>query len=149
MNARGDMMTRHAEDYAAFLGLCTVLLVLRAIGQIVVVRWAPRWLPPMDQWQSGLLPYPVLLAGQVCVLTLMIRITVDVSRGSGFFAEAMPQPGRAVLWFSGVYFAGMVLRYAIRMTRRPDQRWLGGTIPIIFHCVVAAFLWTFGQYHSS
>ena len=33
------------------------------------------------------------------------------------------------------------------MTRRPDQRWLGGTIPIIFHSVVAAFLWTFATYH--
>jgi hypothetical protein len=33
------------------------------------------------------------------------------------------------------------------MARRPDQRWLGGTIPIIFHAVVAAFQWTFGTYH--
>jgi hypothetical protein len=41
----------------------------------------------------------------------------------------------------------MIVRYVIRMTRRPDQRWLGGTIPIVFHCVVAAFQWTFGTFH--
>ena len=50
-------------------------------------------------------------------------------------------------WFSYLYFGGMVLRYVIWMWRRPDQRWFGGTIPIIFHCVVAAFLFTFGTYH--
>jgi len=40
-----------------------------------------------------------------------------------------------------------VVRYVIWMWRRPDQRWFGGTIPIIFHCVVAAFLFTFALYH--
>jgi hypothetical protein len=43
--------------------------------------------------------------------------------------------------------AAMIVRYIVRMIERPDQRWFGGTIPIIFHCVVAAFLWTFGEYH--
>ena len=53
-----------------------------------------------------------------------------------------------LLW-SGLYFAAMIARYIIRMVRRPDQRWLGGTIPIVFHIVVAAFRWTFGTYHTS
>jgi len=52
-----------------------------------------------------------------------------------------------LLW-SGLYFAAMIARYIIRMVR-PDQRWLGGTIPIVFHIVVAAFQWTFGTYHTS
>jgi len=41
----------------------------------------------------------------------------------------------------------MAARYVVRMKRRPDQRWLGGTIPIVFHTVVAAFQWTFAIYH--
>jgi hypothetical protein len=140
-------MTKDPRDYAFFLWLFTILLVLRVIGQIIVVLFAPRWLPPMEQWQSGLLPYPVLLAGQACVLTLMFWISADFSRAAGFFVQPQPHIGRAALWFSYVYFGGMVVRYIIRMVRRPDQRWLGGTIPIIFHSVVAAFLWTFGTYH--
>jgi hypothetical protein len=140
-------MTKNPADYAFFLWLFTVLLVLRVIGQIVVVLFAPRWLPPMAQWQSGLLPYPVLLAGQACVLTLMIWISADFSRAAGFFVRPQPLIGRAGLWFSYLYFGGMVVRYIVRMSRRPDQRWFGGTIPIIFHSVVAAFLWTFGRYH--
>jgi uncharacterized protein len=58
------------------------------------------------------------------------------------------QAGAVAVWFSVSYASGMVFRYINRMTRRPDQRWLGGTIPIIFHTFVAAFLWTFGRYHT-
>jgi uncharacterized protein len=131
-----------------FLWLFTILLVLRVLGQVVVVVRAPRWLPPMDQWQSGLLPYPVLLFGQAIVLTLMVWISFDVGRGFGVFSQPRrPAVGYATLWISAVYFGGMILRYILRMRRRPDQRWFGGTIPIIFHCVVAAFLLVFGRYH--
>lgn len=133
--------------YSVYLWLFTALLFLRVIGQVIVVLRAPRWLPPMDQWQSGLLPYPVLLVSQIVVLTIMVWICVDFSRGSGFFVEPRPELGRRVIWFSYVYFAGMIVRYIVRMTRHPDQRWFGGTIPIIFHSVVAAFLFTFGSYH--
>jgi hypothetical protein len=131
-----------------FLWLFTLLLFLRVLGQIVVVVRAPRWLPPMEQWQSGLLPYPVLLFGQAIVLTLMVWISLDVGRGSGLFSEPRRAAvGYATVWISAVYFGGMILRYILRMQRRPDQRWFGGTIPIIFHCVVAAFLLAFGRYH--
>jgi uncharacterized protein len=141
------MITTDSTDYGFCLWLFTILLFFRVIGQIVVVIFAPRWLPPMEQWQSGLLPYPVLLAGQAVVLTLMVWISADFARDAGFFLQPPPGMARAALWFSYVYFGGMIVRYVIRMTRRPDQRWLGGTIPIIFHSIVAAFLWTFATYH--
>jgi hypothetical protein len=139
---------RDPTGYAPFLWLFTALLVCRVAGQIIVVLFSPRWLPPMHQWQSGLLPYPVLLAAQACVLTLMLAISADFSRGSGLFVEPHPYAGAFVVWFSWAYASGMVFRYINRMTRRPDQRWLGGTIPIVFHTLVAAFLWTFGRYHT-
>jgi hypothetical protein len=60
--------------YGGFLWLFTVLLLGRVLGQIIVALRAPRWLPPMEQWQSGLLPYPALLAGQAVVLVLMVWI---------------------------------------------------------------------------
>ena len=136
-----------SRAYGVFLALCTLLLFLRVIGQVIVFRFAPRWLPPMAQWQSGLLPYPVLLASQIIVLTLMSLITIDFMRGSGYFVEPHPQGAIFSLVFAAVYFGGMVLRYIVRMTRRPDQRWFGGTIPIVFHSIMAAFLWAWGWYH--
>jgi hypothetical protein len=96
----------------------------------------------------GLLPYPVLLAAQACVLALMFAISADFSHGSGFFVQPHTHAGAVAVWFSVAYASGMVFRYINRMTRRADQRWLGGTIPIVFHTFVAAFLWTFGRYHT-
>jgi hypothetical protein len=135
------------ESYSPYLWVLTLLLIGRVVGQLIVARWAPSWLPPMEQWQSGLLPYPALVAGQVVVLTLMIWISWDFSRGAGFWVQPRSGLGRAALWWSYLYFGAMVVRYMVRMTRRPDQRWLGGTIPIIFHSFVAAFQWMFGTYH--
>lgn len=137
----------HPDALQYALWLFTVLLVGRVVGQIVVVLWAPRWLPPMEQWQSGLLPYPVLLAGQVVVLALMFWISIDFSTHAGYWVEPHPRLGLAAVWWSYLYATAMVVRYIVRMTRRPDQRWFGGTIPIVFHTVVAAFQWTFGMYH--
>ena len=133
--------------YAAYLCLFTVLLYGRVIGQLVVAVCAPGWLPPMAQWQSGLLPYPWLLAGQSVVLILMSWITIDFAIG-GFWIDPHPQLGRATVLWSDLYFGAMVARYAVRMRLKPDQRWFGGTIPIVFHSMVAAFQWTFGIYHT-
>jgi uncharacterized protein len=134
-------------NYSPILWLLTLLLLGRVAGQLVVFFSAPKWLPPMGQWQSGLVPYPLLVAVQMVVLALMASISWDFTRGAGFWIEPHPRLGLVVLWWSYLYFGAMVVRYIIRMARRPDQRWLGGTIPIIFHCVVAAFQWIFAAYH--
>jgi hypothetical protein len=133
--------------YGVVLWLFTALLTGRVLGQLMVAVAAPGWLPPMQHWQSGLVPYPVLLACQAVVLGLMVSISIDFSRGAGFWMAPHPRLGPAVLWWSYLYLGAMLARYVIRMARRPDERWLGGTIPIIFHSVVAAFQWTFGAYH--
>ena len=142
------MVVRDPTGYSSFLILFTVLLFGRVLGQLLVYLCAPRWLPPMHEWQSGLLPYPILLASQIVVLTFMTLICRDFVRGDGFYVEAHPRGGVFSVWFATAYFAGMVFRYVYTMVRRPERRWLGGTIPIMFHSVVAAFLWTWGMYQS-
>ena len=58
-----------------------------------------------------------------------------------------PRVGRALRWFSAVYFAAMVLRYVLTMAWYPERRWLGmGTIPIVFHWVLAVYLYALGRY---
>ena len=133
---------------AAALWLFSVLMLLRVAGQLVVVLRAPAWLPPVSQWQSGLVPYRVLLSVQVVVLILMFWIAADYAWGAGFWLQPLPRLRRIVLVWSYLYASAMVVRYVIRMSRRPDQRWTGGTIPIIFHCVLAAFQWTFARFHA-
>ena len=142
------MVVKDPALYSVPLILFTTLLYGRVIGQLIVYLYGPRWLPPMDEWQSGLLPYPVLLASQCVVLTFMTRICIDFARGHGFFVEPHAAGGVFSRWFGIAYFAGMVFRYIVTMIRKPERRWFGGTIPIVFHSFVAAFLWTWGRYQS-
>lgn len=125
------------------------LFALRVLGQLLVVLgWAP-FLPPMEEWFSGALAYPPLLASQVVILILYTKICLDFTRGRGYFVMPRRRLGVGLLWFGSIYLTAMILRYVLRMSLYPGERWLGGAIPIVFHWVLAAFLLTVGQYHWS
>lgn len=128
---------------------CTLLFALRVIGQVIVARRAPSWLPAMEHWYSGLMPYRYLLPAQLILLTLMILIAYDIHRMDGFFAasgwEVLSAPLKLVAVF---YFASMIARYVLTMVFKPERRWFRRTIPIWFHMVLATALWSFGTYHS-
>ena len=87
-------------NYGTVLWLLTVLLFGRVIGQIIVYFYAPKVLPPMEQWQSGLVPYPWLVVSQAGVLTLMVWISIDFTRRGGYWFAPHPQLGVVVLWWS-------------------------------------------------
>src|SRR6266540_2517812 len=132
--------------YPLLLGTLTLLFALRVVGQLVVALLEPGWLLPFARWYSGLLPYPLLLPIQVAILVVMLKTVRDFARGAGFFVELGPLTGTVLMWLSYVYALSMLLRYAVTMTLHPDLRWFTGTIPIAFHFVLAAFLYTLGRY---
>lgn len=137
-----------ARGCPAAMWLLLFLFFLRVLGQVLVAVLGVPFLPPMEDWYSGLIPYPVLLPLQLAILALMIRVSSDVSREAGFFAVPRPKLGRVVIGLAAVYFAAMAARYAVTMALHPERRWLGrGTIPIVFHWVLAAWLFAFGRYH--
>lgn len=116
------------------------LFVARVAGQIVVVLARPRWLPPMKDWYSGLMPYRYLLPVQLAIIALMIAMIRQVSSG------APPHRTLAIgiVAFATVYALAMLVRFAILRRRHPEYRWYeGGMIPILFHWVLAAFLFTY------
>jgi hypothetical protein len=134
---------------APLLWLLLSLFCLRVVGQALVAFGGVNWLPPMEQWYSGLLPYPQLLPAQVVILLLLGKVCVDFSRGAGYFVRSRSWFGRGVLVFGYVYLAAMIARYPIQMALEPELRWFGRTIPIVFHWVLAAFLIVFGRFHRS
>jgi hypothetical protein len=136
-----------ARETAAYLLLFSVLFLLRVAGQILVVLRAPAWLPPMHQWH--LMPYRMLVPIQIGFILVMALIEVGLWRAMGPFVDREPGFGRFLIGLSFVYAGAMLLRYAVRMYRRPRERWFGGAIPIVFHFVLAAFLFTWGRYHVS
>lgn len=133
--------------YPVLLGVFTFLFILRVLGQVLVGLFEVSLLPPFEQWYSGLVPYPVLLPIQILFIIVMLKVVFDFARGSGFFVVPKSKAGVVIKWFSYVYFLSMVLRYIITMALHPELRWFSGTIPIWFHMVLAAFLYTFSHYH--
>ena len=104
----------------------------------------------MSEWYSGLLAYPYLLASQLLIIILYAKVCLSFTRREGFFFRA---PGRktgtCLLIFGSIYFASMLLRYAITMQLYPARRWTSGTIPIFFHLILATFILLVGYaYHE-
>ena len=132
---------------APFLWLFSALFLLRVAGQLLVRLRRPSWLPPTEEW--NLSPYKLLLPSQLAILGLLVWIDGSFSAGSGPPVHARPSLGDVLLVVSYAYAAAMAVRYAVRMRRRPGERWFGGTIPIVFHEVLAAYLYVLGAFHAS
>jgi hypothetical protein len=136
------------ELIACGLWILLVLFLLRVAGQLLVLVWQPRWLPPMKDWYSGLIPYGILLPVQIAILALMTRMALDIGRNEGLFAAQRQRVGLGVLIFAIIYALSMVVRLAIRLRRHPTLRWYeGGMIPTIFHFVLAGFLFLFAWWN--
>lgn len=105
-----------------------VLFAGRVLGQALVAFAGVTWLPAMDAWYSGLLPYPLLLPIQVAIVVAQVRLACDPR----LFARARPRLARGLTVTSYVYATAMVVRYAVTGTH---------AIPVAFHLVLAAYLW--------
>jgi len=83
------------------------------------------------------------------MLLLMIKITGEIWRGKGSFAVVRPHWSDFLIKFSAAYAALMVFRYILTMNLHPEMRWFGDIIPIIFHFVLAGFIFVLGHYHQA
>lgn len=132
---------------APFLWGLLFVFVLRVIGQMFVAVGWQRFLPPMEEWYSGLISYPWLMVCQIAIIVLYGKVCLDFSRGKGFFVVPRRGLGKGLLIFGSIYLACMILRYVLRMALHPEARWFGGTIPISLHWVLATFLLLVGNFH--
>ena len=132
---------------AAALWTLLALFTGRVAGQLAVSLDAAPFLPPMEQWQSGLLPYQVLFGSQLMLIAGLGTICRQFSRGGGYFVEPHRWLGTP-LWIAGwIYAGGMVVRYALRMALKPEERWTGDLIPVVFHIVLASFVLLVADHH--
>ena len=143
-----DLQTKAlCRRLGAILAGLLMLFMLRVFGQVLVVCCEVAFLPAMEHWYSGLMPYPILLSVQLIMIGVMAKLSVDVYRRAGFFARPSARSARVLWWVSVVYFVSMVVRYGVTMTLHPEYRWFGHTIPIWFHMVLAAYLYTYSRFH--
>ena len=113
---------------------------------LVAIGWG-GFLPPMEAWQSGIIPYFWLVVSQMIIIILYGKACLDFSRGEGFFVTPRRRLGKWLFIFGALYLGAMVIRYILRMTFHPEARWFGGTIPIFLHWVLAIFLLMVGHFH--
>ena len=139
--------SRFRQNCAIAMWLLLGLFVLRVVGQMLVAFLGVSFLPPMAEWYSGLLSYPILLPVQWIIVALFTVICIDLSRGRGAFARPNRRAGIVLAWVSVIYFASMIARYVITMTVHPERRWFHDTIPIWFHMILASYLFIFSRYH--
>jgi hypothetical protein len=133
------------RPYVVLLWILFVLFVGRVVGQILVAIAGPRWLPPMERWYSGVMPYRYLLPSQVVIIALMIAMIVAVTNQTGPLGGTSAAIGVTTVVASCTYAAGMVWRAVRRAMQPPERR--GVVIPIVFHFVLAAFLFVYGSWH--
>lgn len=140
------MMPAEIRHPVFWLWSLSALFLARVLGQMGVAWLDIPWLPPMAEWYSGLLPYPLLLPSQWVILATMAILNVQASRRGGWSTVARPRIARGLMVFAGLYAGSMLVRYGISGELHPERRWWPpGSIPIMFHLVLAGYVATLAR----
>mgnify|MGYP000249319702 CR=1 FL=1 len=125
------------KNTAILLWILLTLFVCRVLGQLTVLLFAPSFLPPMEDWYSGLMPYGLLLPSQLIIISVFSKINLDITHVKGYFARPNHRMGLWLKYFGVIYFLGMIVRFIIQ----------GISIPVVFHWILATYILVFGNYH--
>jgi hypothetical protein len=133
-------MTRRSREVALVLWSCIVLFAARVIGQFEALVASPAWLPDMDAWYSGLLPYYLLLPVQLALLMAMSIVAWNRRVRTGRFALARPRVAHALRNLALLYFLVMGIRLGVTLAGNGTEYWREGAISVACHWVLALFL---------
>jgi hypothetical protein len=139
------MPARGSCSALALMWSCVALFAARVLGQFEALLLAPDWLPDMDAWYSGLMPYYLLLPAQVLLLMIMSATGWNRRIRSGAFARAHPRVAGALRIFAGLYFTVMAVRLGVNIIENGADFWRAGAIPVAFHWVLALFVLVAGR----
>ncbi len=81
----GVVSNRHLSGYTTALSSLLGLFVLRVLAQALIAIGYGAFLPPWEEWFSGLVPYPQLLASQMVIILGYGKVCLDFIRQRGFF----------------------------------------------------------------
>jgi hypothetical protein len=139
------LLTHRGCTAAALLWSCVALFAARVIGQLETLLMAPAFLPDMDAWYSGLMPYHLLLPAQIAILMALSVVAWNRRIRSGAFARANPRTAGALRIFAGLYFTVMAVRLGVNVVENGAEFWRNGAIPVAFHWVLALFILVSGR----
>ncbi len=138
-------MDQHlSKRYAPWLWLLLGLFTLRVITQLLLTRFEFPFIPAFEQWHSAAMPYWLLLLSQIVILAVMVRVSLNFSRGS---VASNRRLGVGLAVFGIIYLIIMLIRLLLGLTVFADSRWFTNWIPTFFHIVLACFVLLVATFH--
>ncbi|MDH3256475.1 MAG: hypothetical protein OEM27_02560 [Nitrospinota bacterium] len=139
-----QLLKESSRKHGYWLMLLLFLFCFRVGAQLLQHFFPVSFLPAFEDWQSGALPYWVLVIFQIIIIVICFRITYQFVTGT---VQSNHRTGKLCLLFGIIYFSIMLFRMVAGLTLAPDHAWLGARIPTLFHLVLATFLLILGHYH--
>lgn len=128
---------QRSRGAALALALLLLLFIGRVVAQLIQLLAPTDSLPAFAAWQSGALPYGVLLAGQILIIGVSLWVIARLWRGS---LRRRPKVGLVCLVFGALYFAFMLFRLIAGLTFLAGAPFFGAILPAIFHLILATML---------
>ena len=131
--------------YVPWMLLLAGLFGLRVVAQLAQAAYEVPFLPPFDDWQGSVIPYPALLATHAGILAAMVVVIARVRTDA---IAPRPWKRQVCLAIGSAYLAVMAFRLVAGLTFLSDYAWFAQTLPTFFHIVLATFVLMLGRYLS-
>lgn len=129
--------------HASILVVLTFLFVFRVFAQLIQAELDLPFLPEFQSWDSGVLPYAVLVIAQGMIIGTMIAVAWRVWTNR---LSSTPWRQRLCLSFGMIYFSVMFIRLVVGLTVLDRVAWFSKPLPTFFHLVLASFILVLGHY---
>jgi hypothetical protein len=128
-------------------GLALSVLLAAFVVRVGIQLWqlvSPTdALPPFEAWQSGTIPYWMLLVSQVVIVVVSLWLIAGLLRG---ITKPNLTAGRVITWIGIVYFTFAVGRFVAGFTVAKDVPFLDDHLPGFFHIVLASMVLIAGDF---
>ena len=133
-----------SKKYLYIFIILTSIFFVRVFLQITQFFFNVDFLPSFGTWQSGVLPYGILIVLQLIILGLSLWTIFNFKKGG---PKPIRSKGKAYLIIGVAYALIMIYRLVAGMTFAKDHYWLDARLPTIFHLILASIVITLGAYH--
>ena len=141
-----NVASQPSWNRAHALALTALLLLFlgRVTAQLVQWLWPTPLLPDFAAWQSGLLPYRILLVAQLVILALVLHQIACIWTGR---VRPTRPLGSVLLALGALYMAGAAFRLAAGVAKLIDLPFFQVILPTVFHMVLAGVVLVLGHFH--
>lgn len=141
-----NIKSNKPKSFLPYLIILLGLFVFRVLAQLLQYKFNLSFLPPFQSWDSGTLPYGILIALQLTVVFVLSKTIYKIA-----LHKVKPNLKTVYIFVTlgTLYFAIMLFRLIAGLTLLHDLKWFLYPIPSFFHLILASFLILFGYFHLS